>query len=85
MGFVHSQSRTDRDKYIEIHRENIKEGKEGNFEIRQYSDTFGLAYGYDSVMHYGGFFFSANNLRTITTIDPSQQDKIGKLTTSKRR
>jgi hypothetical protein len=51
LGFVHEQSRTDRDTYVEIVWDNIIDEKEHNYEIR---DTVNLTpYDFDSLMHYG--------------------------------
>ncbi|KAI3387439.1 hypothetical protein SNEBB_004345 [Seison nebaliae] len=71
MGFRHEQSRPDRDNYVKIHWENIKTGKEHNFnKYSTYSTkTYGLAYGFDSIMHYFASAFSKNGLSTITRTD----------------
>jgi len=67
LGFWHEQSRPDRDKYIEIKEENIREwavynfNKKKNYEVT----TFGLDYDTSSVMHYNGYAFTSNKQPTI--------------------
>ncbi|XP_069956062.1 zinc metalloproteinase nas-4 [Cherax quadricarinatus] len=72
LGFHHEQSRTDRDDYVTIMWENIESGYEHNFN--KYSadviSGFGEDYDYGSVMHYSAYAFSANNEKTIVTLDP---------------
>ena len=55
IGFVHEQSRPDRDDYIDIIEDNILPERKKNF--LKYGDqlvnTHGLAYDYGSIMHYG--------------------------------
>merc|ERR1711976_750087 len=59
MGLYHEQSRSDRDEYVTINWQNIKDGKEHNFN--KYDETFvshyGQDYNYLSVMHYHGNSF----------------------------
>lgn len=53
-GFVHEQSRSDRDQHIQIVGGNIIPGKENNFQ--KYSNkkvyTYNLTYDIGSLMHY---------------------------------
>jgi hypothetical protein len=65
LGFVHEQSRPDRDQYVTIHTANIIPGYEGNFNISAASNTTG-PYDFCSVMHYGRTFFSSNGQPTIS-------------------
>ena len=59
-GFWHEHQRYDRDNYVKINFENIKEGAEDNFLKREekYSETFEkdliskIPYDYCSLMHY---------------------------------
>lgn len=68
VGLWHEQSREDRDGKVKILWENIKAGKEGNFN-KHISDGFDLAnYDYNSIMHYGATSFSKNGKPTIETI-----------------
>jgi hypothetical protein len=62
VGFRHEQSRPDRDHYVTIFKENIVDGKEGNFDKkgRAWGD-----YNYFSRMHYFAKTFSKNDLDTI--------------------
>lgn len=75
LGFYHAQSATDRDDYVEILWENIKPGKEHNFN-KYGSDKitdFGVGYDYGSVMHYSRTSFSVDGSATIVPIRVSQE------------
>ena len=53
-GFYHEHSRPDRDSYITVHLENVKDGYERDFDklgTRSVKDI--EPYDYSSVMHYG--------------------------------
>ena len=76
LGFVHEHTRPDRDNFVEVNTENIKPGKEGNFEKRKqgYSDFFekgsvnseNSPYDVLSLMHYGPRDFSKKEEDVIT-------------------
>lgn len=51
IGFSHEQSRTGRDNFVRILFDNIQQGREGNFGIRN-TNNFGVEYDYLSIMHY---------------------------------
>ncbi|KRZ79562.1 Zinc metalloproteinase nas-4 [Trichinella papuae] len=67
LGFIHEQSRSDRDKYVRILWQNIVPGMESEFE--KYSDqdldNLGFEYDYDSIMHYEKEAFSRNGRATL--------------------
>ncbi|GAB0093918.1 hypothetical protein DMENIID0001_091100 [Sergentomyia squamirostris] len=65
LGFYHAQSAPNRDDYVTIHFENIREDLEDNFEKILNSDMLNLPYDYNSVMHYPEDAFSKNGLPTI--------------------
>lgn len=77
VGLWHEQSRSDRDKFINILWNNILSGKENQFKTLFDGDGFtggndGVnigAYDYSSIMHYHSWAFSKDpaTLRTITT------------------
>jgi hypothetical protein len=73
LGFWHEQSRFDRDDYVTIDFENIQPNREHNFNkySSDVTDTLGLPYDYNSVMHYSKTAFSINGLPTIITKDPN--------------
>uniref|UniRef100_A0A8C4HX86 Metalloendopeptidase n=1 Tax=Dicentrarchus labrax TaxID=13489 RepID=A0A8C4HX86_DICLA len=79
LGFYHEQSRYDRDDYLTIAFENIKEGRENNFRkvSEEESTTNGVQYDYWSVMHYGKNAFSNGKGSTMITKDPKFEDVIG--------
>uniref|UniRef100_A0AAG5DJQ6 Metalloendopeptidase n=1 Tax=Anopheles atroparvus TaxID=41427 RepID=A0AAG5DJQ6_ANOAO len=63
LGFVHMQSASDRDFYVQINWDAIPTSKASNFN--RYSsniiEDFGIPYDYDSVMHYGSTMFNKGN------------------------
>ena len=67
IGLWHEQNRPDRDEYVKIKLENVKEGKEGDFRKRTWDmvDTNGLQYDYASIMHSPRKKFSKNRKFTI--------------------
>ncbi|XP_047188924.1 tolloid-like protein 2 [Scophthalmus maximus] len=67
LGFWHEQNRSDRDIYVEIHSDNIEDGRQLNFNKRE-TDNLNVPYEYSSVMHYGSRDFSKNGRETITPI-----------------
>jgi hypothetical protein len=74
IGLWHEHQRADRDEYIKINSENIKDDVKDQFT--RIEDTrissLGLPYDYASIMHYGRTAFTKNNLPTIEpTKDPS--------------
>ncbi|XP_068699308.1 zinc metalloproteinase nas-14-like [Montipora foliosa] len=77
VGYYHEHSRPDRDQYVTILFDNIKPKAKHNFKKygRSLIDSLGTKYDYDSVMHYGEYFFTRNGLPTIIPLDPTA--KIG--------
>uniref|UniRef100_A0A182ISU6 Metalloendopeptidase n=1 Tax=Anopheles atroparvus TaxID=41427 RepID=A0A182ISU6_ANOAO len=67
LGFVHMQSASDRDFYVQINWDAIPTSKASNFESYSSNiiEDFGIPYDYDSVMHYGSTAFSVDNRQTI--------------------
>ncbi|XP_043264711.1 zinc metalloproteinase nas-13-like [Colletes gigas] len=85
IGFLHEQSRYERDDFVSIHWNNILNGHSGNFEkaSRQTTDAFGVGYDYGSVMHYSANAFSRNGQPTIvprgvSKIELGQRDGFSK-------
>ncbi|XP_065060541.1 uncharacterized protein LOC135687798 [Rhopilema esculentum] len=60
LGLHHEQSRPDRDQYVEIVWDNIKEDYKLNFKKYSHStiDSLGSPYDYGSIMHYGARDFA---------------------------
>ncbi|VDM72859.1 unnamed protein product [Strongylus vulgaris] len=81
IGLWHEHMRHDRDDYIKIHYENVRENHlNQNFRKLSPSEvtTYNVPYDYRSVMHYGARAFTKNGKITIETLDPKFQDIIGK-------
>ena len=70
IGFAHEQSRPDRDSYVKINWENIRDGRGNNNFWKKTSDwlTFGTEYDGKSIMHYPSHHQSINNKTTIVSI-----------------
>jgi astacin len=71
IGLWHEQSREDRDNFVQINWENIKDGRKHNFNQHINDGDDVGEYDYGSIMHYGAFAFTKNNLATITTLEPA--------------
>ncbi|XP_075334843.1 hatching enzyme 1.2 [Odontesthes bonariensis] len=64
LGFVHEQSRSDRDHYVTIMWKNIMPDYMHNFR-KQATNNLNSPYDYNSVMHYGRYAFSEDGGPTI--------------------
>ncbi|XP_033211645.1 tolloid-like protein 2 [Belonocnema kinseyi] len=60
VGFWHEHTRPDRDRHVQIIRDNIMSGQEYNFNklTEEEVNSLGLHYDYDSIMHYAKNTFS---------------------------
>ncbi|XP_055348534.1 zinc metalloproteinase nas-1-like [Paramacrobiotus metropolitanus] len=76
LGFLHEQSRADRDTYITIIWQNIAEGAKNQFEKYESGNTYGLPYDYESIMHYP-FNAFARNSEIPTVVPTSGRSRIG--------
>ncbi|CAG5103570.1 Oidioi.mRNA.OKI2018_I69.chr1.g831.t1.cds, partial [Oikopleura dioica] len=68
LGFLHEHQRPDRDNFVDIHWENIRNGHASDFSkisMNQFSDNF-IGYDINSVMHYSTDAFSNGNGPTLT-------------------
>ncbi|XP_057297414.1 protein SpAN-like [Hydractinia symbiolongicarpus] len=66
-GCEHEQSRPDRDKYVTVMERNIMDDQEVQLEPKSKEDvdSMGYAYDFESITHYGKYFFSRNGRKTI--------------------
>ncbi|KAI4877816.1 hypothetical protein NFI96_026055 [Prochilodus magdalenae] len=78
LGFHHEQCRSDRDRHVYIAYENVWNGQQHNFDVKD-TNNLGTPYDYGSVMHYGKFAFSKNGQPTIIPI-PDPNVSIGRAT-----
>lgn len=73
LGGQHEHQRPGRDKFVEIHPNNIDPDFLFAFSVRPSAVPEG-PYDFDSVMHYGAFAFSTNGEPTIT-VRPQYEDR----------
>ena len=66
LGYLHEQSRADRDQYVTILFDNIQPGKERNFEIRSSALLTTKAFDINSIMMYHPYAFTIQ--RGVPTI-----------------
>jgi len=80
VGMGHEHSRPDRDTYMKLHNDNIRDGMINQFTIEAKGSTV-EDYAYDSVMHYGATAFgkyeslpdgSTTQLQTIEVLSGAQ-------------
>ncbi|XP_059088015.1 zinc metalloproteinase nas-31-like [Tigriopus californicus] len=73
LGFYHEHSRPDRDQFIHILSTNVRKGKLSNFRKKTFDTTTAdFDYDYDSIMHYGPYFFSKSKKSRKVTIEPTK-------------
>ncbi|WP_051237184.1 M12 family metallopeptidase [Paenibacillus pinihumi] len=66
LGMYHEQSSPNRDQFVEIKMENIKDEAKFNFDKATFLEAGTIGdYDYNSIMHYGAFAFSKNGEQTI--------------------
>ncbi len=71
IGMFHEQSHPQRNRFVKINWNNIVEGKGGNFIKQSYPNVKTTRFNFNSVMMYGSYYFSKNNLPTIVKKDGS--------------
>ncbi|XP_061910488.1 high choriolytic enzyme 1-like [Entelurus aequoreus] len=64
LGFLHEQTRSDRDSYVRIIWQNIDPQMAFNFDKKN-TNNLNTRYDYSSIMHYGRTAFSINGRDTI--------------------
>ena len=71
VGLIHEHCRNDRDSYVQIHWDNIKDGKDSNFYTYSAGDIADIGiFDFGSVMLYSSNAFSKDSsLPTMTTLD----------------
>lgn len=73
LGFVHEQSRSDRDDFITIHWENILPERQRQFRRLRVSQAELLsAYDFESIMHYSSYAYSANGQPVMERKQPEK-------------
>lgn len=82
IGLFHEQSRVDRNDYITVNYDNIKPGKEYNFDRETENYSFIGPFDFNSVMIYGSYAFSRNGNPTITKKDGSTFSRNNTLSTT---
>ncbi|XP_076857914.1 low choriolytic enzyme-like [Brachyhypopomus gauderio] len=82
LGFNHEQTRSDRDRHVQILYQNIIPGQAHNFR-KIPTNNLGTPYDYNSIMHYGRYAFSKNRQPTIVPI-PDSSVAIGRATEMSR-
>ncbi|KAM4723165.1 embryonic protein UVS.2-like [Rhinophrynus dorsalis] len=76
LGFVHEQSRSDRDDYVTIMTQYISPGNQAYF-AKMNTNNLGLEYDYSSVMHYGAYDFSNTSGKMTIVPKPDPTVPIG--------
>ncbi|XP_048585155.1 zinc metalloproteinase nas-4 isoform X3 [Nematostella vectensis] len=70
LGFLHEQTRMDRDEHITVHKDRIFPERMLNFK-KYHQDTSGLPYDFRSLVHYSNYDSSASGQPTMEALtDP---------------
>ncbi|XP_076825548.1 uncharacterized protein LOC143471085 isoform X1 [Clavelina lepadiformis] len=75
-GFEHEHCRPDRDEYIKVNLDNIREGSELQYQKipLKHALDLGSPYDFESLMHYGKYLFSKNFKPTMEPL-PNHESK----------
>ena len=74
VGFFHAHMRSDRDKYLKIHWENIVPQAVDQFiQLKPWEDELHTEFDFDSIMLYGPRTFSANWRVTLSSKIPGKR------------
>ncbi|XP_073460242.1 astacin-like metalloendopeptidase [Aquarana catesbeiana] len=76
LGFFHEQSRSDRDKFVDVRWQNINKGDWPEFNLVD-TKNLDLPYDYSSVMHYGRYSYSNTSGEPTLVPKPDQSVEIG--------
>uniref|UniRef100_A0AAZ3RNH6 Metalloendopeptidase n=1 Tax=Oncorhynchus tshawytscha TaxID=74940 RepID=A0AAZ3RNH6_ONCTS len=79
LGFVHEHSRIDRDNYVTVLWENIWKDRVRNFEKFK-TNSLGVPYDYDSIMHFGMYSYSEDGDPTIKPKRKNHNTHLGQRT-----
>ncbi|XP_078540505.1 astacin-like metalloendopeptidase [Lissotriton helveticus] len=78
LGFVHEQTRSDRDEYVDIIWKYIPQVYVNNFvKMEPETNNLGLTYDYSSVMHYGRYAFTNTSGQPTILPKPDSTQDIG--------
>uniref|UniRef100_A0A0K0FQ30 Metalloendopeptidase n=1 Tax=Strongyloides venezuelensis TaxID=75913 RepID=A0A0K0FQ30_STRVS len=69
LGLIHEQSRSDRDKYVNINLDNVEEGNRNNFMKFNFTTNknYSTSYDYGSLMHYHQDDFAISSGTVVIT------------------
>lgn len=76
LGFLHEQSRMDRDDYVTIHWNNVEDGKDKEFK-KYHQETNGLPYDFISTMHYNNKDFAKDKDKYTVTANNDPTRSLG--------
>jgi hypothetical protein len=81
LGFIHTQSRIDRNSYVTIATQNLNQDYAANFFIWMYGtikfSDVSFPYDFGSLMHYDAYGFTKNGLPTIIPLDSIYEQTMG--------
>ncbi|KAK0400634.1 hypothetical protein QR680_015362 [Steinernema hermaphroditum] len=79
LGFMHEQSRWDRNNYVWINLDNVKDDKKFNYDTynKTENNNYGKPYDFRGIMHYTDDGFANSNRTVIFSINPVYQMSIG--------
>lgn len=69
LGFYHEHSRPERDNFVRVLEDNIKEAHMKNFKIHHNINNHGVPYDLSSIMHYTRDEFTKNKKNTLLPLD----------------
>lgn len=72
LGLAHEHTRSDRDDFVTVNRENIDNDHCSQFKPSTLSSRHIGAYDFASIMHYSPDEFSCNRKLTLTTVPPNR-------------